>query len=77
MNFQYIKQKKIINMEKNMQIREAKNEDIEQIVVILEQISKMHYEKRPDIFKKKSKNEIRKNAIEIMNNKKNKINITN
>ena len=34
-----------------MQIRETKIEDIEQIVVILEQISKMHYEKRPDIFK--------------------------
>lgn len=34
-----------------MQIREAKNEDIEQIVIILEQISKMHHENRPDIFK--------------------------
>lgn len=56
-----------------MQIREAKNEDIEQIVIILEQISKIHYEKRPDIFKKKSKNEIRKNAIEMMNDKKRKV----
>lgn len=56
-----------------MQIREAKNEDIEQIVVILEQISKMHYENRPDIFKDKSKNEIRKNAIEMLKDKKRKI----
>lgn len=56
-----------------MQIREAKIEDIEQIVIILEQISKIHYEKRPDIFKKKSKNEIRKNAIEMLKDKKRKI----
>ena len=56
-----------------MQIREAKIEDIEQIVIILEQISKIHYEKRPDIFKKKSKNEIRKNTIEMLKDKKRKI----
>lgn len=56
-----------------MQIREAKIKDIEQIVIILEQISKIHYEKRPDIFKKKSKNEIRKNAIEMLKDKKRKI----
>lgn len=56
-----------------MKIREAKIEDIEQIVIILEQISKIHYEKRPDIFKKKSKNEIRKNAIEMLKDKKRKI----
>ena len=56
-----------------MKIREAKIEDIEQIVIILEQISKIHYEKRPDIFKKKSKNEIRKNTIEMLKDKKRKI----
>lgn len=56
-----------------MEIREAKIKDIEQIVIILEQISKIHYEKRPDIFKKKSKNEIRKNAIEMLKDKKRKI----
>lgn len=56
-----------------MEIREAKIEDIEQIVIILEQISKIHYEKRPDIFKKKSKNEIRKNTIEMLKDKKRKI----
>lgn len=56
-----------------MQIREAKIKDIEQIVIILEQISKIHYEKRPDIFKKKSKNEIRKNTIEMLKDKKRKI----
>lgn len=56
-----------------MEIREAKIKDIEQIVIILEQISKIHYEKRPDIFKKKSKNEIRKNTIEMLKDKKRKI----
>lgn len=56
-----------------MQIREVKVEDIEQIIVILEQISEMHYKNRPDIFKKKSKDEIKKNIIEMINDENRKV----
>lgn len=50
-----------------MQIRDAKIEDVKQIIDILEQISKMHYESRPDVFKKKTKDEIEKVAINEIN----------
>ena len=56
-----------------MQIREGKIDDIEQIVVILEQIAKMHYNNRPEIFKEKTKNEIKKNAIEMLNDEDRKV----
>lgn len=56
-----------------MIIKETKIDDIEQIVDILNQISKIHYESRPDIFRKKSKNEIKKEVIEIVNNTERKI----
>ena len=50
-----------------MQIREAKIEDLKQITIILEQIARMHYENRPDIFRKKSKKQIEKDLIEEIN----------
>ena len=52
-----------------MEVREARIEDIGQIVSILEQISKLHYENRPDIFKEKSKAEMEKVAIDIIKDK--------
>ena len=36
-----------------MDIKLAKKENLKQIINILEQISRMHYENRPDIFKDK------------------------
>lgn len=52
-----------------MEIREAKIEDLEQIISIQEQISRIHYENRPDIFKYKSKIEIENVAIDTINDK--------
>lgn len=51
-----------------MKTREARIEDVEQMISILEQISKLHYENRPDIFKEKSKSEMQKIAIDEINN---------
>ena len=52
-----------------MDIKLAKKENLKQIINILEQISRMHYENRPDIFKDKNKNQIEKDTIEILNDK--------
>lgn len=52
-----------------MEIREAKIEDLEQIISIQEQISRIHYENRPDIFKYKSKIEIENVTIDTINDK--------
>lgn len=52
-----------------MEIREAKVENLEQIISIQDQISKLHYENRPDIFKEKSNIEIKKVAIDTINDK--------
>ncbi|MBQ2938340.1 MAG: GNAT family N-acetyltransferase [Clostridia bacterium] len=52
-----------------MEIREARIEDVEQMIFILEQISKIHYENRPNIFKEKSKIEVEKVAIDTINDK--------
>ena len=56
-----------------MEIRIAKKENLEQIVNILEQVSQIHYESRPDIFKKKSKMKVKEDTIEIMNDKEKKV----
>ena len=42
-----------------MEIRKAKNEDIEQIITIIKEIAEIHVKNRPDIFKKKDKSIIR------------------
>lgn len=49
-----------------MEIREAKMEDLNQIADILEQISRIHYEARDDVFLKKTKFERKKDAIELI-----------
>lgn len=56
-----------------MQIREARIEDLEQMIIILEQISRIHYENRPDIFKKKSKKEIEKDVLEEIKDAERKV----
>lgn len=59
-----------------MKIKKAEIKDIEQMVSILEQISKLHYENRPSIFKEKSKAEIEKMAVDLINDIDKKIIIT-
>lgn len=55
-----------------MKIREATKEDIEQIIFLLQQISELHYISRPDIFKRKSKNDLKEYAIENLENNEKK-----
>ena len=52
-----------------MEIREAKLKDVKQIAIIMEQISRIHYENRPEIFKEKSKKEIEDDVIQTIKNK--------
>lgn len=56
-----------------MEIREAEIKDVEQMVSILEQISKFHHENRPNIFKEKSKIEMEKVVIDTINDVDKKI----
>ena len=56
-----------------MKIKEATKEDIEQIISLLQQVSELHYISRPDIFKRKSKNDIKEYIIEILENNEKKI----
>ena len=51
-----------------MEIREAKIDELEEISVIMEQVAMVHYEGRPEIFKKKSKDVIKKEIIETLEN---------
>ena len=54
-----------------MNIRRAKLDDIEQIAKILLQVSKLHSDNRPDIFKEKKVSELAKQYEEILcNNEK-------
>ena len=49
-----------------MNIRRAKSDDIEQIAKILLQVSKLHSDNRPDIFKEKEVSELAKQYEEIV-----------
>ena len=51
-----------------MEIREAKLNELEEIAVLMEQVALVHYEGRPEIFKKKSKEVIKNEIIEILEN---------
>jgi len=53
-----------------MQFREAKKEDLSQVVEIMEQIQRLHEECRPEVFKSKTRNQIEKEAIELIENEK-------
>ena len=56
-----------------MEIKEATKEDIEQIISLLQQVSELHYINRTDIFRRKSKNDIKEYTIEILENNEKKI----
>lgn len=56
-----------------MEFREAKKEDLNQVVEIIEQIQRLHYEARHDIFKKKTKEEIQKEAAQMIENKESNV----
>lgn len=56
-----------------MEFRKAKKEDLNQVVEIMEQIQRLHYEARPDIFKKKTKEEIQKEAAQMIKNKESNV----
>ena len=48
-----------------MEIREAKLDEVEKIAILMEQVAKLHYEGRPEIFKENSVDLIKNNIIEI------------
>lgn len=56
-----------------MIIKEATRNDLEKIILLLQQVSELHYIKRPDIFKRKSKNDMKEYAIENLENSEKKI----
>ena len=52
-----------------MQIRRIQKEDRKQIILLLEQVSRLHIERRADIFKTKTYEVFDKYALEIISNK--------
>ena len=54
-----------------MDIRKANNNDITQMIPLLDQVSKLHIEKRPDVFKIKSHEEIKSNLEEMIKDESN------
>lgn len=56
-----------------MEIREAKIEEVDQIVPIMLEIANLHSEERPDIFKKKEEKELEKEIIETLSNQEFKV----
>lgn len=52
-----------------MQIRRIQKEDRKQIILLLEQVSRLHIERRADIFKTKTYEDFDKYALEIISNK--------
>lgn len=56
-----------------MIIKEATKNDLEKIILLLQQVSELHYINRADIFKRKSKNDMKEYAIENLENSEKKI----
>lgn len=56
-----------------MKIRQANNKDIKQLVPILLQITNLHYENRPEIFKKKQEKQIEENIKDILKSEEEKV----
>ena len=54
-----------------MDIRQANKNDITQMVPLLYEVSKLHIEKRPDVFKIKSHEEIKSNLEEMIQDESN------
>ena len=58
----------ISQKQNDIQIRKIQKEDIEKIIPLLEQISTLHINMRPDIFKEKTESNIEKDILDIINN---------
>lgn len=56
-----------------MEIREAKIEEVNQIVPIMLEVANLHSKKRPDIFRKKEEKELEKEIIETLSNQEFKV----
>lgn len=56
-----------------MIIKEATRDDLEKIILLLEQVSELHYINRPDIFKRKSKNDMKEYGIENLESEEKKM----
>ena len=54
-----------------MDIRQANKNDITQMVPLLDEVSKLHFEKRPDMFKIKTHEEIKSNLEEMIQDESN------
>lgn len=52
-----------------MEIRKIMKEDSKEIIPLLDQVAKLHIEKRPDIFKAKTIDDIKTYANELINDK--------
>ena len=52
-----------------MKIRKGNRNDLEKIILLLKQVSMLHIKMRPDIFKIKTKENIKAEAIEFINDK--------
>ena len=53
--------------QKNIKIRKIQKEDIEKIIPLLEQVSILHINMRPDIFKEKTEADMEKEMLDIIN----------
>ena len=58
----------ISQKQKDIQIRKIQKEDIEKIIPLLEQVSTLHINMRPDIFKEKTEANMEKEILDIINN---------
>lgn len=54
-----------------MKIREIELRDVKQVAKIMDQVQKLHCENRPDIFRKRSIDELEKQVIEAINRNEN------
>ena len=54
-----------------MDIRQANKNDITQMVPLLDEVSKLHIEKRPDVFKTRAYEEIKSNLEEMIQDESN------
>ena len=54
-----------------MDIRQANKNDITQMVPLLDEVSKLHIEKRPDVFKTRAYEEIKSNLEEMIQDETN------
>ena len=57
----------ISQKQKDIKIRKIQKEDIEKIIPLLEQVSTLHINMRPDIFKEKTESNMEKDILDIIN----------